>query len=235
MGFPSQLREAVACGLDALKLDGPLDGHSLLSPLWGAPAMPVVTDPRVEAYIAAAAPFARAILTELRARIHAACPEATEAIKWGMPMFLYRGQLLANIAAFKAHASFGVMTRDAAAGAPRDGMGQFGKITTVAEIPDGATIATAIATATARIDAGVKLRTGYAPKPQLAMPDDLAAALDADPAARAKFDAFAPGQRREYIEWVIEAKRPETRASRIAQTVAQAAEGKTRNWKYANC
>jgi uncharacterized protein YdeI (YjbR/CyaY-like superfamily) len=197
--------------------------------------MSVTTDPRVDAYLAAAAPFAQPILAELRARIHAACPDATEAIKWSMPMFHYQGQLIANIAAFKAHASFGVMTREGAPGQPRDGMGQFGKITTLAEVPDQATIDAAIATAMARIDAGVKLRAGYAKKPPLALPDDLAAALAAEPAARENFEGFAPGHRREYIEWVIEAKRAETRASRIAQTVAQAAEGKTRNWKYANC
>jgi uncharacterized protein YdeI (YjbR/CyaY-like superfamily) len=128
------------------------------------------------------------------------------------------------------------MMREAAAGSgPRDGMGQFGKLASVADIPDAATIAAAVATAMVRIDAGMKLRSGYAKKPPLAVPDDLAGALAADPAAQANFDGFAPGQRREYIEWVIEAKRAETRASRIVQTVAQAAEGKTRNWKYANC
>lgn len=197
--------------------------------------MPASTDPRVDAYIATAAPFAQPILTELRARIHAACPGATEAIKWSMPMFLYRGQILANMAGFKHHASLGVWMRDQISREPRDGMGQYGKLTSVDDIPDAPTIAAAIAIATARIDAGVKTRATPKPKPQLPVPDDLASALAVNPAAAAGFDGLAPGQRREYIEWVVEAKRPETRAARIVQTVAQAAEGKTRYWKYANC
>jgi uncharacterized protein YdeI (YjbR/CyaY-like superfamily) len=199
--------------------------------------MSATTDPRVDAYIAARAPFAQEILAELRMRIHAACPDATEAIKWSMPMFLYRGQILCNIAGFKAHASFGVMLRGGTVPTTeRDGMGQFGKMTSLADVPDAATIAALIGEAMARIDAGAKMRSAPAtPKAVPAMPDDLAAALAANRQAQAKFDAFAPGQRREYIEWVTEAKREATRASRIEQTVAQATEGKTRYWKYANC
>jgi len=197
------------------------------------------TDPRVDTYIAAAPAFAQPILTVLRAHIHAACPSATEAIKWGMPMFQYKAQNLANIAAFKAHVSFGVMLRGAAApvrSIEGGGMGNFGKLTRVEDVPDAATVAKAVAAAVERIDAGAKMRTSPAtPKPLPAIPEDLAAALAAAPAAAANFHAFAPGQRREYLDWILEAKRPETRIKRIETTVAQSAENKTRNWKYANC
>lgn len=67
------------------------------------------------------------------------------------------------------------------------------------------------------------------------MPPDLAAALARHDAARKTFDAFAPSQRREYIDWLTEAKREETRARRLAQAVDWLTEGKPRHWKYQNC
>ena len=69
------------------------------------------TDPRVDAYIAKSAPFARPIQKRLRAAVHEACPEAEETIKWGMPFFLVDGKVLCFMAAFKAHAGFGFWRR----------------------------------------------------------------------------------------------------------------------------
>jgi uncharacterized protein YdeI (YjbR/CyaY-like superfamily) len=194
-------------------------------------------DPRVDAYIARQADFARPILEHIRALMHRACPEAEEAIKWGMPAFLYKGKQLAGMAAFKAHATLGFWRRSEEQGqeAKKDAMGSFGRLTAVADLPDEATLTARVHEAMALIDAGAKTVRNKTPKPTLDMPEDLAAALSASPAAQATYDAFPPGCRREYLEWVIEAKRPETRAKRIAQAVAQMAEGKKRNWKYENC
>ncbi|HEX8193769.1 MAG TPA: YdeI/OmpD-associated family protein [Allosphingosinicella sp.] len=199
----------------------------------------MTADPRIDDYIARQADFARPILDHLRAAVHAACPEAEETIKWGMPHFLYRGRILAGMAAFKAHATFGF--RNAAAvvgetGAEREAMGQFGRLRSTADLPPPDALAAMIRKAMAEADGGAKpARPAKQPKPPLETPLDLAAALDAAPAARAAFDAFPPGCRREYVEWIVEAKRPETRAKRIAQAAAWIAEGKRRNWKYEAC
>lgn len=197
------------------------------------------TDPRIDAYIARQADFARPILEHLRSAVHAACPEAEETLKWSMPHFLYKGQMLAGMAAFKAHATFGFWRAKevlGGTGAERDAMGQFGRLTSVADLPPGDVLKALIGKAMALTDSGSRpARPKAAPKPELETPPELATALAANPAARATFDGFPPGCRREYVEWVIDAKRPETRDKRIAQAVEWMAEGKRRNWKYENC
>lgn len=192
-------------------------------------------DPRVDAYIAKAQPFAQPILTHLRALVHRA-GAVEEAIKWGMPMFLYNGKIVANIAGFKAHASFGTWKRAAGDTADRpDGMGTLGKVATLADLPPDAEIIAQVERAIAAVAAGGVIRRKTEAKPPPEVPDDLRAALDAVPAAAAAFDGFPPGARREYTDWVTGAKQPATRARRIAEAVAWCAEGKRRNWKYADC
>lgn len=194
-------------------------------------------DPRVDAYIAGRADFARPILNHIRAAMHVACPQVEETIKWGVPAFNYKGRPLAGMAAFKAHATLGfwnssdVRGEDAKAGA----MGDFGRIASLADLPNDAALAAIIHTGMAFIDSGAKPVKQPAVRPEPQMPDDLAAALAANAAAQASFDGFPPSARREYLEWVIEAKRPATRAKRIAQAVEWMAEGKKRNWKYEAC
>ena len=197
-------------------------------------------DPRIDAYIARQADFARPILEQLREAVHRACPEAVETLKWSMPHFTYKGQLLAGMAAFKAHATFGFWRGKEVTGGThkeRDAMGSFGRITSSADLPDDDTLDALIRKAAALTDSGAKpvRKAKTAPKPPPEMPDDLRSALDSSPAARATFDAFPPSCRREYVQWVVEAKRPETRSKRIAQAVEWMAEGKRRNWKYENC
>ncbi|MBV8685071.1 MAG: YdeI/OmpD-associated family protein [Alphaproteobacteria bacterium] len=195
-------------------------------------------DPRIDAYIARQAEFARPILDHLRRVVHAAVPEVEETIKWSMPHFTYRGRLFAGMAAFKAHATFGLWQAGTVlgeTGAERDAMGQFGRITSLDHLPPEAELVAILRRAAEVAAEGPKPKPKKAPKPELATPDDLRAALDAEPRAAATFDAFPPGSRREYVEWVVEAKRPETRARRIAQAVEWLAEGKRRNWKYEAC
>jgi uncharacterized protein YdeI (YjbR/CyaY-like superfamily) len=197
------------------------------------------TDPRIDAYIARQADFARPILEHLRSAVRSACPEAEEAMKWSMPYFLYKGQMLAGMAAFKAHATFGFWRAPEVlgeTGAEHEAMGQFGRLTSVADLPADDVLHDLIRKAMALTDAGVRpARAKAAPKAGIETPPELEAALSANPAARATFDGFPPGCRREYVEWVAEAKRPETRDKRIAQAVEWMAEGKRRNWKYEKC
>ena len=195
----------------------------------------MVTDPKIDAYIAKAAPFAQPILSHLRAAIHAALPGLDETIKWGMPHFTYKGKNLAGIAAFKAHCAF-VIHGDGRQG---EAMGQFGKIASLADVPGDAEIKAKLADAAARIDAaGTALKPKAAPrvaKPELPMPPQFTAALEANPVAKATLEGFAPSHRREYVEWISEAKRPETREKRIAQAVETLSQGKKLNWKYEDC
>ncbi len=194
-------------------------------------------DPRVDAYIAAKGDFAKPILSHLRELIHTRLPDVAEDIKWSMPAFIYKGRPLANMAAFKAHAAFGFWNRqELKTGQEGDAMGQYGRITSRDTMPDDAILLDALDKAVAMIDAGVKpQRAVRKPKPEVEVPAALVAALAGDAAASAKWDAFPPGCRREYCEWIAEAKRDETRAKRIATTIAQTREGKRMNWKYENC
>lgn len=198
-------------------------------------------DPRFDAYIARAAPFAQPILTHLRALIARACPDGEEAIKWSSPSIVYRAKVLCGMAAFKEHATFGfwqnrAVTGDHAPEGQASAMGQFGRMTSLADLPDDATLTELVHKAMALIDSGEKIaRPLKHPKPPAEMPDDLAAALKGSPAARATFDGFPPGQRREYIEWITGAKREDTRRKRLETTIAQLEEGKRLNWKYERC
>jgi uncharacterized protein YdeI (YjbR/CyaY-like superfamily) len=195
------------------------------------------TDPRIDAYIARQADFARPILTHLRAMIHEACPDCEETLKWSMPSFLHRGKILAGMAAFKAHATFGywndaMLSQDEK---NRSAMGQFGRLTSLDDLPAKAVLVDLTRKSMALIESGAKPPRATARKAPFTVPQDLRAAVDAVPAAKATFDAFPPSCQREYVEWVTEAKRDETRAKRLAQTVEWLAEGKRRNWKYENC
>ena len=194
-------------------------------------------DPRVDAYIERQAEFARPILAELRSMLHEACPDCEETIRWGMPSFTYNLKILAQFAAFKAHATFGywndsMLSQDEK---NRSAMGQFGRLTSLEDLPERAALVALTRKSMTLIDQGVKAPRVTGSKAPLAVPQDLRAAIDAIPAAKATFDGFPPSCQREYVEWVTEAKRDETRAKRLAQTVEWLAEGKRRNWKYENC
>lgn len=197
-------------------------------------------DPRVDAYIAGAAPFAQPILGKLRAIVHEACPGAEETIKWSMPCFMHAGGILCSMAAFRQHVSFGFWKHALVMGegVGRDGMGSFGRMASVKDLPAKKDLLALIRKAMALNEQGVKTpgaRKATGPRPPPVAPDDLVAALRRSKAAAATFQALPPGQQREYIDWLVGAKREETRAKRLAQAVEWLAEGKRRNWKYENC
>jgi len=197
------------------------------------------TDQRVDAYIAGAAPFARPILKHLRRLVHQASPETEEAMKWSSPFFMYRGKILCFTAAFKAHLAFGfwgpAMKKVVAKEITKDGRGLMGRITSLADLPADKVLIGYIRTARKFHDAGLPSRPKAKPKPALPVPADLADALKRNKKAAAAWAKFSPSGRREYIEWITGAKRPETRESRLLTTIEWAAEGKKRNWKYENC
>ena len=195
-------------------------------------------DPRIDAYIDRQAEFAKPILRHLRATVHAACPDCEEGMKWSSPHFLYKGQMLAGMAAFKQHATFGFWKGSLVVGQGNEqmsGMGQFGRLTSVDDLPPRKELEALVRKAMQLTDDGVKAPRDKHKKPPLSVPQDLRAAIDAVPAAAATFEGFPPSCQREYVEWVTEAKREETRSKRLAQTVEWLAEGKKRNWKYENC
>jgi len=197
----------------------------------------MATDPRVDAYISKTATFAQPILVHLRDQVHAACPDVEETIKWRMPFFTYKGKPLCNMAAFKAHCTFGfwngatVLARTETRSA--EAMGQFGRITTLKDLPATRTLKGYIRTAVGLIDEGVtRPPAAKHERPALRMPADLKQALGASARAAATFAALPPSHKREYLEWILEAKRAPTRARRIATTVQWLEEGKPHNWKY---
>jgi uncharacterized protein YdeI (YjbR/CyaY-like superfamily) len=191
-------------------------------------------DPRIDAYIAAAADFAQPILEHIRAIVHAACPEVEESLKWGFPHFGYRGAMMCSMAAFKQHCSFGFWQRKEVVNtATEKSMGQFGKIVTIKDLPNKKEMTSYIRKAMALNDAGLKKkRPAAAPKPPPELPADFAAQLKKHRAARETYEAFSPSAQREYVDWIIEAKTDATRQKRIATALEWLAEGKHRNWKY---
>jgi uncharacterized protein YdeI (YjbR/CyaY-like superfamily) len=194
-------------------------------------------DPRVDAYIKKAAPFAQPILTHLRKLVHAAVPEVEETMKWSSPHFDYKG-MVCGLSAFKEHVGFGfwkaaLLQEHLPGSGGLSSAGQFGKITSLKDLPSDRELTRIIKIARKLNDDEVKappMRKG--PKPALKAPADLMAALAKNKKAKATFEGFPPGQRREYIAWVIESKQAATRERRIATAVEWMAEGKIRNWKY---
>ncbi len=196
------------------------------------------TDPRVDEYIERQAGFARPILRHLREVVHAACPDAEETLKWSMPTFMYKKEILAGMAAFKQHATFGFWKGGMVVGKTEEtmsGMGQFGRLTKVEDLPPRKRLEALVKKAMKLTDEGVKVVRDKHKKEALSMPQDLRAAIAAHPAAAATFESVPPRAQREYVEWVSEAKRDETRAKRLNQTVEWLAEGKRRHWKYETC
>ena len=194
------------------------------------------TDPRVDAYLDAAPDFAKPILEHLRSLVHRVCPDVEETLKWRMPTFMHHG-ILCGMAAFKQHVSFGFWKHALVVGegVPRDGMGSFGKVTKLAELPADRVLTAYLRKAMQLNASGTRIVRTPRKRAPLPVPDDLAAALKKRRKAAAAFEQFSPSCRREYIEWISEAKREETRQRRLAQAIDWIEQGKPRNWKYLNC
>jgi len=207
-----------------------------------------VLNAKVDAYIGKVKPFAQPIMNHLRELVHNGCPEVEETIKWSRPFFEFRGAILCNMSAFKEHCSFGfwgeeigAVLREAKA-LRGDGMGSLGRIASLKDLPSDKLMLGWIRQAAAFVDSGqytspiaARHKVVKAPKPAVEAPSEFTTALKKDKKAAAAFAAFSPSCKREYIDWIADARRPETREKRIASAVEWIAEGKQRNWKYQNC
>ena len=194
-------------------------------------------DPRVDEYIAGAPEFARPILEHLRASVHRICPLVEETVKWRMPSFQYHG-LMCAMAAFKQHCTFSFWKEQLVVGgaAETGSHGQFGRIQRLQDLPSDKVLAGYLKKAMQLNESGTStLRARRAPRAAPATPEDLAAALKKNKNAASTFAAFSASCKREYVEWITEAKREDTRAKRVATAVEWMADGKQRNWKYQNC
>ena len=198
------------------------------------------TEPRIDAYIEKSADFAKPILSHIRKLVHKACPNVDETIKWGMPYFDYKGSVLCNMASFKQHCAFGFwkasIMKDPEGIFNKDGknaMGQFDRVTSLKDLPSDKILIAYIKEAAKLNEEGVKLpgRERLAPKDIPACPE-LTTALKKNKKAQATFEKFPPSHKREYIEWITEAKTEATRDKRIATTMQWLTEGKSRNWQY---
>jgi uncharacterized protein YdeI (YjbR/CyaY-like superfamily) len=202
-------------------------------------------NPKVDAYIAKAEPFAQPILIHIRELAHKASPEVEEAMKWSMPFFTLSGIVIGHMAAFKEHCSvsfwgpeMNAILNEAGLHS-EDGMGSLGKITSLKDLPPDKKMLGYYRHAAELIATGERtkslVRTSKSVKPAPQIPAELTAALKRNKAAAKVFAAFSPSCQREYADWITEAKRPETRDKRITQAIEWIAEGKQRNWKYQNC
>ena len=196
-----------------------------------------ITDPRVDAYIAKSAPFARPILAHIRKAVHTGCPDVEETMKWSFPHFVYKG-MLCSMASFKAHCAFGFwkgsLLKDSVGSAASDeAMGQFGRITSIDDLPASRQLVALVREATALNDQGVKVaRRKTARKAAPIIPADFMKLLRGNRKALAAFTASSPSHQREYLDWFSEARTVETRERRMALALEWIAEGKGRNWKY---
>jgi hypothetical protein len=191
-------------------------------------------DKRVDTYIAKSADFAKPILSHLRDVVHEACPDCEETLKWSSPTFTHHG-MLCGFAAFKQHIQFGFWKHELVMpDTPRDGMG-FGRITSMKDVPPKKKLVALIKKAMKLNEEGVTVpRMKSAPKAAIPMPADLKIALAKNKKASATYEGFSPSHKREYLEWITEAKSPDTRARRLTTAIEWMAEGKPRNWKYMN-
>ena len=193
-------------------------------------------DTRVDDYIAGSADFAQPILSHLREVVHGTCPEVEETIKWGFPHFMYNG-LLCGMASFKQHCTLSFWKGSLiieGSGSEKEAMGQFGRITSLSDLPSDAVLAGYIEKAMALNEPGSKAprRSSRKAAPEAVAPDYFMVALKENQSALDTFEGFSPSQKREYIQWVTEAKGEDTRKRRLETAIEWMSEGKPRNWKY---
>jgi uncharacterized protein YdeI (YjbR/CyaY-like superfamily) len=197
-------------------------------------------DPQIDAYIARAAPFARPILRHVRKLVHQGCPKVEETMKWSMPHFEYHGIML-GMAAFKEHCSIGFWKGELIMGKPAGsdgGMGHFGRVASLKDLPSDRQFIEDVRKAADLNKRGIKKPADLKPKSarrELTIPEYFGAALRRNKKAAATFDGFSYTNKKEYLEWITDAKREETCSKRLQTAIAWMAQGKPRNWKYLNC
>jgi len=196
----------------------------------------------IDTYISKSQDFAKPILSHLRDLVHITCPDVEEKMKWSFPHFDYKGEMMCSMAAFKQHAVFGfwkaALMKDPAlleTAKSEVAMGHLGRITSLKELPADKKIIAWIKEAMELNDKGIKLpsKPKATDKKEITVPEYFEKVLVKNKKASATFNAFSYSHKKEYIEWVTEAKTEETRNKRMVQAIEMMAEGKSRNWKYA--
>ena len=204
-------------------------------------AMEKQYDERLDAYIGKAAPFAKPILEHIRQLVHATSPLITENIKWGMPFFEYKGPVC-MMAAFKQHCAFGFWKasrlddpdhllnpgEDAAAGS-------FGRVYALSDLPSDEALSEFILQAMKINESGKKepaVKKAPAEKKELVIPEYFIELLNEHPRAKEIFEKFSYSHKKEYVEWIVDAKTDITREKRLTQAMEMMAEGQSRMWKY---
>ncbi len=198
-------------------------------------------DKRIDEYIAKSQPFAKPILNHLRSLVHQACPNVEETIKWSFPHFDYRGEMMCSMAAFKQHCAFNfwkaslMSDKSLIANAKSEtSMGHLGRITSLSDLPSDKKMIAFIKEAARLNDEGKKIKKAPVSKEtkELIVPEYFLAALRKNKKAFAVFNQFSYSNKKEYVQWIVEAKTEETRSNRVATAVEWINEGKIRNWKY---
>lgn len=196
---------------------------------------------KIDAYIEKSQEFAQPILIHLRELIHKACPEVDEKIKWGFPIFDYKKSILCSLASFKEHCAFGFWFSDKMEDPDKifytgteTAMGQFGRIKSLSNLPKDEILIRYIHQAMALIDAGVKLskKESIPNSKDLIVPEILLQELNKNNKAMATFEHFSNSNKKEYIEWINEAKTDSTKQKRTETAIEWLSEGKIKNWKY---
>jgi uncharacterized protein YdeI (YjbR/CyaY-like superfamily) len=191
-------------------------------------------------YIEKSQDFAKPILIHLRELVHQACPQVDEKIKWSFPCFEYKKTILCHMASFKQHCSFGFWlgsVMDDPDGilnsSTEAAMGQLGRLTSLNDLPSDEILIRYIHQAMLLVDSGVKLtKKDPAEKKELVISDEFNIALDNNDKARATFENFSYSNKKEYVEWINDAKTEATRDKRLETTIDWLSEGKVKNWKY---
>lgn len=197
-------------------------------------------DARIDLYISKSADFAKPILLHLRELVHTTCPDVEETIKWGFASFDYM-RPMCSMASFKHHCSFGFwkasLMKDktlVANAESESAMGHYGKITSLRDLPSDKKIIAHIKNAMMLNEKGIKLppRKATTAKKEIVVPDYFLKQLKKNKKAFTTFENFSQSHKREYIEWIIEAKTEETKNRRMQTAIEWMVEGKSRNWKY---
>jgi len=189
-------------------------------------------DPRVDAYIQKSAEFARPILSHVRELVHEACPGVEETVKWGAPHFDYEG-VLCGMAAFKQHCNFILWKASLVIGEQgNQAGGPLRDISKLSDLPSDKTLKNWVKQAARLNEQGVKAPRSTKPKKSVVIPPELTKALTKNKKAAGAFEKFPPSHKREYAEWIAEAKKSETRQRRVETAMEWMAKGKSRNWKY---
>lgn len=199
-------------------------------------------DPRIDAYIKKAEPFAQPILKHIRELVHKACPEVEETMKWSFPHFVFKGSTICSMASFKKHMAFSfwkaALMKDADKfilnAKSEVAMGHMGKIASLKDLPGDKQMLAYIKEAASLNEKGIKLpsKTKTDEQKEIETPDYLLAALKKNKKAKETYDGFSYSNKKEYVTWLEDAKTESTRIKRLEDAIEWMSEGKIRHWKY---